>query len=438
MRRLALTVLLAALWAGCESKTPLGPGAVTVTRSTSTTTSTTTSTIPPSTTANFIFSPLTPAALEVVSFNAFGSTAAPGRTIVSYSWDFGDGQSKTGVSVTHDFFPQGLYIVTLTVTDSAGEQASVSKPIGAGVPLPSTTTTTIPTTTSAHYVSTQADPEIPADLTLFFQLLTAPVLSPLSSARTNPAGLAGRGDVRFGTLADSRYSVQGTYSKRNGETGTISGELVGTLTPEPAGTFTGTLTATNVNGCTAARNYSGPISNASLQWTGATPWNPPCQPDQFAFSSVNLVKTDAPPTIPTTSTTSTSTTSVLCNYSLNPVSVTLPARDPSGAAGSAFQTTTVGITTAAGCGWNMQTNTPWITLLSPTVGSGPATVSFQVANNTDGQRRVGSVVIAGITFLVTQDAETIVEATSSTTTSSLPSTTSSVSTTTTTVIGPAL
>jgi hypothetical protein len=51
----------------------------------------------------------------------------------------------------------------------------------------------------------------------------------------------------------------------------------------------------------------------------------------------------------------------------------------------------------------MQTSTPWITLVSPTVGTGPATVSFQVANNTDGQRRVGSIVIAGITFLVAQN-----------------------------------
>ena len=141
MRKLALTVLLVATGIACESETPLGPGVVKLTQSTSTTTSTTTSTIPPSTKADFIFSPLTPAALEVVSFNSFGSTPAPGRTLVSFVWDFGDGQSKTGVSVTHDFFPQGLYIVTLTVTDSAGESASVSRPIGAGVPLPSTTTT---------------------------------------------------------------------------------------------------------------------------------------------------------------------------------------------------------------------------------------------------------------------------------------------------------
>ena len=209
----------------------------------------------------------------MVSFNAFGSAAAPGRTIVGYSWDFGDGQKKSGQSVTHDFFPQGLYIVTLTVTDSAGATASVSKPIAAGVPLPPVTTTSIPTTTSAHYVSTQAGPDIPADLTLFFQLLTS-IQSSRPSARPRSTGLAGLGDFTFDPFADFKFTVQGTYTTRNGGTGTITGELTGTSTPAPGGTFTGTLTSTNVNGCTATRPYAGAISNASLQWTAPAGWNP--------------------------------------------------------------------------------------------------------------------------------------------------------------------
>jgi hypothetical protein len=403
LHKLALLTLLAALCIGCDTKTPVtpvGPGVVTLSQSTS---STTTSTILPSTTAAFIFSPAEPAAAQIVSFNAFGSTAAPGRTIVSYSWDFGDGQKKTGVAVTHDFFPQGLYIVTLTVTDSAGETATVTKPIGAGVPLPSTTTTTISTNTAVRYVSTDTAPDIPADLSLFFQLLAAQT-APLS-ARTGRVGLTGLGDFTFEPLADSRYSVQGFYSQRNGGTGTISGELVGTLTPAPSGKFTGTLTAT-LNGCTATRPFSGTVSNSALQWGAMGPSTGGCQPDPLAFSSVNLVKSDAPPPLPpTTSTSTTTTTSVACNYSLNPVSVTLEAQAASTGttAPPPFQTVTVGITTTAGCGWNMQTSTPWITLVSPTFGTGSATVSFQVANNNEFQRRVGSVVIAGITFLVTQN-----------------------------------
>ena len=132
MRKLLLTApLFAALSLGCESTTPMGPGIVTITETTTstTTTTTTTSTIPEPTVARFVFSPLTPEILQVVNFNASGSTAGTGRTIVSYDWDFGDGVMKSGVTTTHDFFPVGIYLVTLTVTDDRGEKSMSSQPV---------------------------------------------------------------------------------------------------------------------------------------------------------------------------------------------------------------------------------------------------------------------------------------------------------------------
>jgi PKD domain len=74
-------------------------------------------------TANFTITP-NPAlkAPDFVTFNASGSKAAPGRTLVEYSWNFGDGSTKTGPVVTHDFNP-GTYTVVLTVTDDIGQQA---------------------------------------------------------------------------------------------------------------------------------------------------------------------------------------------------------------------------------------------------------------------------------------------------------------------------
>jgi PKD repeat protein len=123
--------LVAALVVGCQNKTGVGPGKVTITESTTSTTTstTTTSTIPAPTVASFVFSPLTPEELQVVNFDASGSTPGTGRTIVSFDWDFGDGSKKSGVTTTHDFTPSGVYLVTLTVTDSAGDEAKTSQTV---------------------------------------------------------------------------------------------------------------------------------------------------------------------------------------------------------------------------------------------------------------------------------------------------------------------
>jgi PKD repeat protein len=119
----------------CSSEPPMGPGVVTITETTTSTTTTTTTTsttttIPAPTVARFVFSPVTPEIVQLVTFNASTSTPGTGRTIVNYSWDFGDASRiKTGVVTTHDFFPTGVYLVTLTVTDSAGEATSSSQTI---------------------------------------------------------------------------------------------------------------------------------------------------------------------------------------------------------------------------------------------------------------------------------------------------------------------
>ncbi len=55
-----------------------------------------------------------------VTFDASGSTDADGD-IVSYAWNFGDGNTATGVVVDNTFaFSDDPYVVTLTVTDATG------------------------------------------------------------------------------------------------------------------------------------------------------------------------------------------------------------------------------------------------------------------------------------------------------------------------------
>jgi len=120
MRKLLLaTLLLAAV--GCQNKTATGPGVVKITE--------TTTTVPIPTEAKFTFSPVTPEECQVVNFNgstSVGGTDADGpHTIVSYTWDFGDGDPpKTGVTATHDFVKTGIYLVTLTVVNDKGTKAS--------------------------------------------------------------------------------------------------------------------------------------------------------------------------------------------------------------------------------------------------------------------------------------------------------------------------
>jgi chitodextrinase len=85
-------------------------------------------------TAAFDVSPAAPLPLQQVFFNASASKAAPGREIVSYEWDFGDGDPhKFGVTVQHDFAAEATYTVTLVVTDDAGRKGTISKALKVGV-----------------------------------------------------------------------------------------------------------------------------------------------------------------------------------------------------------------------------------------------------------------------------------------------------------------
>jgi len=75
--------------------------------------------------ANFTKSPEPAYATETVTFDASDSSDSDGQ-IVSYSWDFGDGTSATGVTTTHVFAGDGSYLVELTVTDNEGSTDSTS------------------------------------------------------------------------------------------------------------------------------------------------------------------------------------------------------------------------------------------------------------------------------------------------------------------------
>ena len=60
-----------------------------------------------------------------IHFDASGSIDSDG-TIVSYAWDFGDGQTATGISVTHEYADNGSFTVRLVVTDDLGAVDNVA------------------------------------------------------------------------------------------------------------------------------------------------------------------------------------------------------------------------------------------------------------------------------------------------------------------------
>jgi PKD repeat protein len=82
-------------------------------------------------TANFTLSPTGPLAGQNVSFNASASTAGNGRSIVSYTWDFGDGTTGSGQTVTKagGYAAPGTYTVTLVVVDDQGNRGVRSQTV---------------------------------------------------------------------------------------------------------------------------------------------------------------------------------------------------------------------------------------------------------------------------------------------------------------------
>ncbi len=61
----------------------------------------------------------------VCTFDASGSNDLDG-TIANYAWNFGDGQTGSGVNATHTYTTSGVYTVGLTITDDQGGTATDS------------------------------------------------------------------------------------------------------------------------------------------------------------------------------------------------------------------------------------------------------------------------------------------------------------------------
>jgi PKD repeat protein len=93
----------------------------------------------------FEITPSTARAGTELSFDASGSVVSnlpEGNVAVGWSWKFGDGESAKGEVVTHTYEKAGAYTIELTVTDSAGREATVTEPLTVKEALPVSTTDT--------------------------------------------------------------------------------------------------------------------------------------------------------------------------------------------------------------------------------------------------------------------------------------------------------
>jgi PKD repeat protein len=78
-------------------------------------------------TAAFTFSPTDPVVGDTVNFNGTQSTAATGRRIVNWAWNFGNGESASGPLATVKYTTARTYTITLTVTDDIGRTNTTSR-----------------------------------------------------------------------------------------------------------------------------------------------------------------------------------------------------------------------------------------------------------------------------------------------------------------------
>jgi hypothetical protein len=144
-------------------------------------------------------------------------------------------------------------------------------PVGPGtVKVETATTTTTTAVPARRYITFTPVPTAPADMTLFFELVSSGVLP-----------------------GSEKYTVFGLFKTGNGSSGEVNGQLTGS--PDN-GQFAGRLTVV-ISGCTAEREFSGQLNSQLLRWNGGTTIRD-CPGSPLGFAELLLLKSDLPP--PTT------------------------------------------------------------------------------------------------------------------------------------------
>jgi PKD repeat protein len=205
------------------------------------------------TVARFTFSPVNAGINQDIIFNAASSSVSNG----TYAWDFGDGQTGTGVSITHQYPRAAMYTVVLTVTNDRGQSSTASRTVNVSAALPPQ---------AANFTFSPTAPAINQDV-----LFTA------SGAAAVPGGTFswdfGDGGTGSGATTTHRYVRASTYtvtlrvSNGVGQTATTSRTISvsGTL-PGGAVSFTFSPTTPGVDDTVFFNAAATTVVNATFSW----------------------------------------------------------------------------------------------------------------------------------------------------------------------------
>jgi PKD repeat protein len=245
-------------------------------------------------TADFSYSPAAPSAFQDIVFTAEKSTAAAGRQIASYTWDFGSGGAgRTGKDVVKSFDTPGSYVVTLTVTDDAGEKGVIDKTVTvSALPGPTAVLSFSPTTPNTS-------------TTVFFDASasTSPSLATITSYSFNFGDGTGLGPTTTPTQshtfsATGIYVVRLTVTDSLGRTGTttvsvpviaVSATAVLTFSPQDPKTATTVFFDASGSSTPSPARISAYAFNYG-DGTGDGPAASPTQTHVFATAATYVVR----------------------------------------------------------------------------------------------------------------------------------------------------
>lgn len=169
-----------------------------------------------------------------------GSSYDTNGTIVSSSWNFGDGTVAAGAVLDHTFAVSGSYLVTLTVTDNLGATAKTTKTITVGKAAPVATNATFTDHAGQLLTGTLSgsDPEKSA---LLFSLTSNGTLG--TATITNSATGAFSYQPKIGSLGTDSFTFKVNNGSLDSKVATVTVQITNNppvAKPDTATTKSGT------------------------------------------------------------------------------------------------------------------------------------------------------------------------------------------------------